>query len=206
MEHLSSDDNFKEYNKVLFIVKFAQKSKLLFGRGSNWDIILNYKAISKFQAYFTLKKDDYGYNTLWIEDTLSKYGSYVLNTSPMEATISSDHLCVRIGRALLGIQVKSLNQSWLCFFKRPFKVNQGVDVNRLKPYLSDELKSLISYKSMQKKLRVFETQARTKARYKNAIYSLYHPSEVKSKSNPLINDTKCHMVAFEGNFTTSITP
>lgn len=196
MEFISSDESFKDFSKVLFIIKFGQKSKLLLGRGSNWDIIFNHNAISKFQAYFTLKKEKDNSNSLWIEDTCSKYGSLVLNTSPMEISSTSDHIWLSIGRALLKLRVKNLNHNWLCIFSNPFKIKQGVDVDCLKKYLSDEILDLISLKTDPAKAHVMATKADTKAQLKDIIDNLYLSS--KAKSNPLVEDTKRRMIVVDG--------
>ena len=68
----------------------------------------------------------------------------------------------------------------------------------LKKYLSEELLDLISSKTYPTKNHVVETQAGSKMRLKDIIDNLYLPS--KSKSNPLVEDTKRRIIVVDGKF------
>lgn len=100
MKVLKFHNGNERFDKVLLVVKFGMKVKLLLGRGTNCDIKFNDSTISKFQTYFKLTQNENNNRKLWIQDTSSQFGTLVMKDSPIILNSSNPSTSLSIGKTL----------------------------------------------------------------------------------------------------------
>jgi hypothetical protein len=101
LEAINTEEIMKKKTKIIHIVDFKKKSRLILGRGNEAHVKISDISISRSHAKLRVVKN----KEIWIEDSHSKFGSMLLYDEPIIMDKKNYYFGMQVGRTYLSISL-----------------------------------------------------------------------------------------------------
>lgn len=100
LEAINTEEIMRKKTKIIHIIDFKKLNNLVLGRGNDAKVKISDISISRSHAFLKVIKN----KELWLEDADSKFGSLIIQNTPIELSPQSKPLYLQVGRSYLYLK------------------------------------------------------------------------------------------------------